>query len=119
MQSKEPTVAAYLKSLPAAERKVLAALRKEIRAAAPGVGESMGYGMPVFGYGDESVCAFNMQKRYLCLYVEPKVLDKYRAKIKPKPGKCCVRFTLANPLPPGLAGELVRALVALKKKSGG
>jgi hypothetical protein len=76
----------------------------------------MGYGMPVYGLGEEMFAAFNLQKNYLCLYVDPKALDPHRAKIKPKPGKSCVRFTLANPLPLDLAAELVRASAAQKRK---
>ena len=117
MQSKAATVADLLKNLPAAEGRVLAALRKEVRTAAPDAEESMRYGMPTYAFGDEMVCAFNLQKNYLCLYVNPKALDPHRAKLKPKPGKSCVRFTLANPLPAGLAGELVRASAAIKRDS--
>lgn len=114
MQSNEKTVAAFLKSLPAAEKKCLNALRKAVKKGAPGALESMTYGMPTYQTGGEMVCAFNMQKNYLCLYVDSKALDPHRAKFKsPKAGKCCVRFTLKNPVPLDLAEEMVRASAAL------
>jgi len=113
MQSKAAAVTAFIKGLPAAERKVLTALRKVVKRSAPAAIESMNYGMPTYQVGGEMVCAFNMQKNYLCLYVNPAALDPHRAMLKPKPGKSCVRFTLANPLSLTLAEELVRASAAM------
>lgn len=117
MQSKAKTVAEYMKGLPAAEKKVLTELRKAVKKGAPGCAEVMTYGMPTFELDGEMVCAFNMQKNYLCLYVIPEALDPHRAKFKsPKAGKCCVRFTVAKPMSMALAEELVRASAAMNGK---
>ena len=107
--SKAPTVAAFLEGLPPDGRKVLAAVRKAIRAAAPGAAESMDWGMPTYKEGGW-YCAFNLQKQYFALYINDHAVVTKHTKGRPglDAGKSCIRFTKAESMPPALVAKLVK-----------
>jgi hypothetical protein len=115
MQSKAPTVAAYLQELPAERRTLLDAVRKVIRANLDkGIQEVMNYGMigyviPHSIYPDGYHCdpskpfpfgGLASQKNYCSLYLFPiyaEAEDWFRAEWKKggkklDMGKCCIRF---------------------------
>ena len=114
MQSKAPTVAAYLKELPPERRKVMSAMRKLIRDHLPrGYQERMTFGMisyeiPLERYPDtyngQPLCYVGLaaQKNaysiyLMAVYQDPKkaaALEKgfARAGKKLDMGKSCVRF---------------------------
>lgn len=126
--SKAPTVAAYLKSLPAERRAVIASVRKEIRAMLPrGYRECMSYGMigyeiPLSRHADTyngkplAYMGLAAQKNNyalytMCAYADPKVLAWLRGEFKKAGrkldmGKSCIRFKRREDLPAGIAGEL-------------
>ncbi|MFN6110477.1 MAG: DUF1801 domain-containing protein [Planctomycetota bacterium] len=115
MQSKAPTVAAYLEELPAERRTLLDAVRKVIRANLDkGIQEVMNYGMigyviPHSIYPDGYHCdpskpfpygGLASQKNYCSLYLFPvyaEAEDWFREEWKKGGkkldiGKCCIRF---------------------------
>ena len=131
VSSKETTPAAYLASLPADRRKVIAAVRDVIRKRLPkGYEESMGYGMltysvPLKRYPDthnkEPLMYFALaaQKNNYALYMTCGASDKplmarlaaaYKANgKKPDMGKSCLRFASLEELPMDVIGDIVAA----------
>ena len=109
MQSKAPTVDAYLAEVPPAQRATLAALRAMIRKSAPKAREHMAHGMPGYAVGDTLLCAFALQKNNFALYVcNPPLVERYRSRLGPKDiGKSCIRFKRPEDLAHDAAGELV------------
>jgi hypothetical protein len=129
VSSKETSPAAYLASLPADRRKVIAAVRAVINKNLPkGYVESMGYGMltyeiPLSRYPDTynkqplMYLALAAQKNNYALYLagvtHNKVLmDKLAAAYndagkKPDMGKGCLRFKSADEIPLDVIGKLV------------
>lgn len=115
MISKAKTVDAFLASVSAEERAVFEKLRASLNSAAPG-SESMKYGMPTYVVGEVHIAAFNKQKNYLCLYINPEALDPHRAELEKlglECGKSCLRFKKPGDLPFTLAEKLIRASAKL------
>jgi uncharacterized protein YdhG (YjbR/CyaY superfamily) len=113
MQSKAPTVDAYLAGFAGDELATLTRLRDLIRRHLRGATESMEYGMPTYRTGKDMLCAFNRQKQYFALYVDPGVLAKHRRSLKGLDcGKSCIRFRTAEKLPWEAAEEILRACAA-------
>jgi len=129
VSSKETTPAAYLASLPAERRKVVAAVRSLIRKHLPkGYVESMNWGMlayelPLSRYPDtyngQPLAAFALaaQKHNYALYLtcihEPEAsLAKLQAAYtaagrKLDMGKSCLRFKTLEELPTDVLGEII------------
>ena len=129
VMSKATTPAAYLASLPADQRKVMAAVRAVIRKhLPPGYVESMNWGMlayevPLARYPDTyngqplMYLALAAQKNNFALYLtsassnQPlmtKLKAAYRAAgRKLDMGKSCLRFKELEELPLDIVGELV------------
>ncbi len=129
MSSKATTVAAYLAGLDPAHRKVVAAVRKVIRANLPkGYVESMNRGMIAYEipltrspdtYNRQPLMyvALARQKNHYALhlsgiYGEPKLAAELKrayadAGLKPDMGKGCVRFRTLDAIPLATIGELV------------
>jgi Domain of unknown function (DU1801) len=139
MQSKAPTVAAYLKELPPDRRKVIEAVRKVIRASVDtdSVQEMMGYGMMGFaiphrvfpqGYHcDPSLpvpyIGLASQKQYISLYLmhvyggeeERFIRDGFaKAGLKANLGKCCLRFRKLEDIDLDVVAESIRRVPALE-----
>ncbi len=132
VQSKAPTVAAYLKSLPTERRAVIAAVRKAIRSKLPkGYQESMNWGMisyeiPLKRFPDTyngqplMYMALAAQKNNYALYTmgaysDPKVLAWLKSEFKRAGkrldmGKSCIRFKTMEDLPVGVAAGLAGQL---------
>ena len=129
MQSKAPTVEAYVDSLPDDRKKAIQVVRKVIRKnLGKGFREGMQYGMIGYyvphslyppGYHCDPKIALPFaglasQKNHLSLYVMPtyqddKWLRTEWAKTGKKldMGKCCIRFKKVEDLPLELVGELI------------
>lgn len=76
----------------------------------------MAYGMPTYKVGEQSVVAFNRQKQYLCLYVNPAAVDPHRKALKALKldcGKSCIRFKQPEQLPLELAEQMIAASIEL------
>ncbi len=131
MRSSVKTVAAYLKSLPAERRKVVAAVRRALRAKLPkGYQETMNWGMisyevPLKAYpktynGRPLLYAgLAAQKNgyalyLMCAYAHAGTLawlkDEYRkAGKKLDMGKACIRFRKLEDVPLDAIGKIVAA----------
>lgn len=68
MQSKAPTVDAYLDTLPDERREIAVAIRTMVNRAAPRCRESMAYGMPGWDLGGHWI-ALGWQRHCLALFV--------------------------------------------------
>lgn len=102
---------AYLAALPSEQRKALQALREQVLAAAPGIEEHFGYGMPAFKYQGHPVVYIGAAKAHCALYgsvpagfAEP--LKGY------KTSKGAIQFSPEKPLPAALVKAIVKAKVA-------
>ena len=90
----------YLERLEPQRRDALTRVRELILEEAPGAVESIKYRMPTYQYGKGILCAFASQKRYMSLYVEPRILDRHRADLQHlNLGKSCIRFKQLEQLP--------------------
>ncbi|AOS45332.1 hypothetical protein Verru16b_02413 [Lacunisphaera limnophila] len=119
MISKATTVDGFLNTLTDAERAIFTKLRSLLKQAHPKVTESMQYRMPTYLVGDYHLGAFNKQKHYLCLYVNPEAADPYRQELKAAGldcGKSCIRFTKPEMLPLPLAAKIIKAAGKLAGK---
>jgi Domain of unknown function (DU1801) len=131
VSSKETTPTAYLASLPPERRKVIAAVRKVIKANLPsGYVETMNWGMlsyeiPLSAYPVTynkqplAYVALAAQKNNYAIYLmnvysEPKLLARLQAFYKSigrklDMGKSCLRFKELEHLPLDVIGDLVAA----------
>lgn len=72
----------------------------------------MKYRMPTYMVGAAHVGAFNKQKQYLCLYLNPLAVDPHRKELKALGldcGKSCLRFTQPESAPLALFGKMIKA----------
>ena len=58
----------YLEQLPADQRRALERLRNQILAAAPGIEEHFGYGLPAFKYNGHPMLYIGAAKQHCALY---------------------------------------------------
>ena len=119
MISQASTVDGFLNTLMDDERAVFGRLRAMLKKAHPKVEESMRYRMPTYQVGESMVGAFNKQKHYLCLYLNPEAVDPYRKELKAAGldcGKSCLRFTKPDKLPLDLAAKIIKAAGKLAGK---
>jgi uncharacterized protein YdhG (YjbR/CyaY superfamily) len=114
--SKAATVDEFLRGLPESDRDVLQKIRALFLDAGGSVAESMKFRMPTYLIGEEIVGAFNKQKNYLCLYLNPEALTPFRKDLGALDcGKSCIRFRKPADLPLGLAKKMIRAAVKLAR----
>ena len=110
MQSKAPTVAAYITEQPVAVRADLRRLRALVKEVVPAAVECMRYGMPSYEQSGSLLFSFAAQRNYLALYVlDPQVVAKYRPQLgRLSSGKGCIRFRRYEQLP----GVVIRRLMS-------
>jgi uncharacterized protein YdhG (YjbR/CyaY superfamily) len=116
MISSAASVDAFLKTVSPEERAVFAKVRALLKKGSPKVEESMKYRMPTYMLGEHHVGAFNKQKQYLCLYLNPEAVDPYRKELKAAGldcGKSCLRFRKPADLPLDLAAKIIKDAVRL------
>lgn len=116
MISQATTVDGFLNTLADDERAVFTKIRALLRKAHPKAEESMKYRMPTYLVGTYHLGAFNKQKHYLCLYLNPEAVDPYRKELKAAGldcGKSCLRFTKPDQLPLPLAAKIIKAAAKL------
>ena len=109
------TVDEYLARVPDEMRPALEALRKTIRAAAPGATEVISYQVPTFKLNG-SLVSFGAAKSHCAFYVmSPAVMEAHKDDLKGyDTSKGTVRFTPDRPLPAALVTKLVKARIAEK-----
>ena len=103
---------AYFAALPTRTRRQMEALRKAIRAAAPGAGDSFGYGMPAFEVFGKPFVWYGAWKNHCAFYPVSEAtrrsfadeLASYETS-----GRGTIRFRLDETLPTALVKRLVKA----------
>ena len=107
------TIAAYIASLDRQKRTALQKLRRDIRAAAPGLKECISYGIPAFRLDGRMIMAFGASAKHCSFYpgahpvqAHAKDLAKYST------SKGTIRFAAEEPLPAALVRKLVRTRIA-------
>jgi uncharacterized protein YdhG (YjbR/CyaY superfamily) len=132
VQSKAPTVAAYLKELPPERRKVMSAMRRLIRANLPrGYQERMSWGLisyeiPLARFPDTynghplcyvglAACKNSYSLYLMAVYQDPKKATAFKqafakAGKKLDMGKSCVRFRSLDDLPLDAVGNTIAAV---------
>ena len=107
------TIAAYIASLDRQKRAALQKLRRDIRAAAPGLKECISYGIPAFRLDGRMIMAFGASAKHCSFYpgahpvkAHAKDLAKYST------SKGTIRFAAEKPLPTALVRKLVKARIA-------
>lgn len=102
------TVDEYLNALPEKERRVLSALRKLIKAAAPKAEEKIGYGMPGYNYHGMLVY-FAAFKNHCSFFPGTSMLEQFGKAVEPfKTSKGTLQFTVDKPLPSSLVKKIVK-----------
>lgn len=112
MISKATTVDGFLNTVTDDERAIFTKLRSLLKKAHPKVEESMKYKMPTYLVGGYHLGAFNKQKNYLCLYLNPEAVEPHRKALTAAGldcGKSCLRFTKPDKLPLDLAAKIIKA----------
>lgn len=103
----------YLAALPAGQRTALETLRRQIRAAAPGVSEVISYGVPVFKLG-KSLVSLGAARKHCALYVmSSTVIDRFKDELAGYSTSVgTIRFAPEKPLPADLVERIVAARIA-------
>jgi uncharacterized protein YdhG (YjbR/CyaY superfamily) len=112
MISKATTVDGFLNTVTDDERTIFAKLRSLLKKAHPKVEESMKYRMPTYLVGDYHLGAFNKQKNYLCLYLNPAAIEPHRNALTSAGldcGKSCIRFARPDKLPIDVVTKMIKA----------
>ncbi len=114
MISGATTVEGFLKTVSPEERAFFTELRALLKKAHPKVEESMKYRMPTYLIGAHMLGAFNKQKNYLCLYVNPEAVKDYRKALGQLDcGKSCIRFKKPAALPLDVAAKIIQQAAKL------
>jgi predicted 3-demethylubiquinone-9 3-methyltransferase (glyoxalase superfamily)/uncharacterized protein YdhG (YjbR/CyaY superfamily) len=110
---KPRSIGEYLAALSAEKRAVLESLRRNIRAAAPAVEESISYGLPAFRMNGRLLVAFGASSNHCSFHPGAHPLIVHERELKSFPlGKGTIRFTMENPLPAALVRRLVKTRIA-------
>ncbi|ENZ80390.1 MULTISPECIES: DUF1801 domain-containing protein [Caulobacter] len=110
-KSPAATIDDYLSALPAEQRSALAALRDQIRAAAPEASEAISYGLPTFKLNGNLV-HFGAAAKH-CAFYPGAVVQDFADRLKGfETAKGTIRFQPEAPLPPELVADIVRRRVA-------
>ncbi|MGH7569735.1 MAG: iron chaperone [Gemmatimonadales bacterium] len=113
--TKFASVNAYLKAVPPAARAALQALRRTIKAAAPGATEGISYGIPSFKHHGYLV-GFAAFKHH-CSFFPGTALNAFKRELASyQTSKGTIRFTVDKPLPAALVRKLVKARVAQNER---
>jgi uncharacterized protein YdhG (YjbR/CyaY superfamily) len=101
----------YIAAAAPEARGKLRQMRALVRAAAPGAGETLKYGMPAFCYA-RILVIFGAFKRHIGFYPTAAAMKEFAAELaKYKGARGSVQFPLDQPLPVGLIRGLVAARV--------
>jgi len=102
------TVDDYIASFPPAMRKLLSAMRKTIKAAAPKAEELISYQMPAYKYKGVLVY-FAAFEKHIGFYATPTGHAAFKKELSAyKTGKGSVQFPFTEPLPLDLVKRIVQ-----------
>jgi uncharacterized protein YdhG (YjbR/CyaY superfamily) len=108
----------YISSFPPEVQTVLQSARQAIHAAAPGLDESISYGIPTFGIAGRPVVYLGGWKKHLSIYPIPELDETLEPQLTPYlSGKGTAKFPLTKPIPHELITALVQRLVE-QRRSG-
>ena len=109
---KAATIDEYLAPLAPDKRAALQWLRRQIKAAAPGVEECISYGIPSFRLGGRLLVHFGAAANH-CAFYPGAVVEAHRDALKGyDTSKGTIRFQPDHPLPAALVRKLVKAQMA-------
>jgi uncharacterized protein YdhG (YjbR/CyaY superfamily) len=92
---------------------ILQAARKTIHAAAPGLQESISYGIPTFSVSGRPVVYLGGWKKHISIYPIPELDESLESQVVPYvSGKGTAKFPLSKPIPHDLITALVQRLAA-------
>ena len=102
----------YIGSFPQEVRPILEQVRLTIRAAAPGVAETISYDMPTMTLDGRYLVYFAGWKSHISVYPAPAGDDGFERQIAPyRASKGTLKFPLRKPIPDELIAQVVRLLV--------
>ena len=106
----------YIKAFPEDVQPILKGLRAAIKAAAPGAGETISYGIPTFTLNGNLV-HFAAYKNHIGFYPTSSGIRAFKKELSPyKTSTGTVQFAIDKPLPLALISKIVRFRVAENKK---
>ena len=106
------SIDAYISEFPADVQKILRAIRKTIRQAAPNAQEAISYRIPAFTL-DGPLIYFAGFKKHIGLYPAPRSAPGFRKELaRYEGGKGTVQFPLDEPIP----FELITRIVKFRAK---
>lgn len=113
-------VSAYIAARPAGARRPLRLLRDSIRAGAPGVTDSFGYGIPGFRLDGRVFLYYAAWKQHTSVYpLTSAMLRSHAAEIRGyETSKGTIRFPLDRPLPVAFVKRLARTRLAEMRATG-
>ena len=101
----------YIHSFPPEVQTVLQTARKTIHAAAPGLKESISYGIPTFSVAGRPVVYLAGWKKHISIYPIPELDETLQQQLGPYlSGKGTAKFSLSKPIPYELITALVQEL---------
>ena len=115
---KPTTVDAYLAALPLDQRAALQKLRAQIKAAAPGAVEYIGYGLAGFKFEGRPLLYFGAASHHCALYGAlnaARFADKLEGF---KQSKGTIQFTPDRPIPAAVVKALVKARIEANRERG-
>ena len=111
------TIDEYIRTFPKNVQEKLQALRKTIKMAAPGAGETISYGIPTFDLGGHLV-HFAAYKNHIGFYPTSSGIRAFKKELSPyKTSKGTVQFPIDRPLPLALIARIVKYRVTENKKA--
>src|SRR5690349_12262646 len=109
------TIDSYIARFPEEVQVKLQQMRKAIHEAAPGLTETIGYGIPTFKLNG-NVVHFGGFKNHIGFYPAPQGLEEFKKELsKYKGSKGAVQFPLDEPLPLALVKKIVKYRVGIMK----
>ena len=105
-KARPESIAEYINAAPKDARKKLREMRACVRAAAPGVMESLKWGMPAFSYR-RILVMFAAFKHHIGFYPTPSAVSAFAHDLsKFATAKGSIQFPLENPLPLSLIRKI-------------
>ncbi|HET8935286.1 MAG TPA: DUF1801 domain-containing protein [Polyangiales bacterium] len=110
--AKPTSIDEYLRALPDDQRRALTTLRAQIKAAAPGAEEYIGYGLAGFKLDGKPLIYMGAAKNHCAIY-GARADEALAEKLKSfKQSKGTIQFTPDKPIPASVVKLIVKARVA-------
>lgn len=111
------TIDDYISSFPEDVQIILEGVRRTIRKAAPGAGETISYQIPTLTLNGRDLVYFAAWKHHIGLYPIPTADEALEQELAPyRATKATLRFPLRSPIPYDLIERLVALLVSSRSK---